>query len=125
MTQYTELKRLAEDCKERDIDFYDVSPRQGSTSCDKLVRHYIAAASPDVVLSMIAEIDNVRRANLDCVDHFETLKADYDTLLAQNQALLSVVESAASPHCLEDEECGVCLSCRARAAIKLTEGKDV
>lgn len=55
-----QLKELANECKERGIDFDDVSPNQGSTSCDKLVRHYIAAASPDVVLALIAEVERLK-----------------------------------------------------------------
>ena len=41
---------------------------------------------------------------------------------AKNQVLLDVVKSAASHHCLEDDECGVCLSCTARSAIAQVEG---
>ena len=55
-----QLKELANECKERGIDFDDVSPNQGSTSCDKLVRHYIAAASPDDVLALIAEVERLK-----------------------------------------------------------------
>ena len=82
MTDYQELKRLAEDCKERGIDFDDVSPHQGSTSCDKLVRHYLAAASPDVVLSMIVEIDRLRTQNQALVEFVEYIRRTGDTRLA-------------------------------------------
>lgn len=86
MSDYTELNRLAEDCKERGIDFDDVSPQQGSTSCDKLVRHYIAAASPDVVLSMIAEIDRLKAYNEKLIEEGANnlgLARERDDLLSQ------------------------------------------
>lgn len=88
MTDYTELKRLAEDCKEREIDFDDVSPHQGSTSCDKLVRHYLAAASPDVVLSMIDHVQETDAANLEWMQRSVEQSKEIDRLRTQNQALL-------------------------------------
>ena len=88
MTNYTELKRLAEDCTNCGIDFDDVSPQQGSTSCDKLVRHYLAAASPDVVLSMIDALD-VQAGSIEAVQAAnQRLAAERDKLRTQNQALV-------------------------------------
>ena len=88
MTNYTELKRLAEDCKNCGIDFDDVSPQQGSTSCDKLVRHYLAAASPDVTLEMIDALD-VQAGSIEAVQAAnQRLAAERDKLRTQNQALV-------------------------------------
>ena len=63
-----QLKQLALECKERelDIDFDDVYPQQGSSYLNKLARHYIAAASPDVVLALIAERDELKLAYAEC-----------------------------------------------------------
>jgi hypothetical protein len=73
MTQYTELKRLAEaatagpwskalyadDCYEiESANSEQVAEAYGLNDAA-----YIAAASPDVVLSMIAEIDTLRTQN--------------------------------------------------------------
>ena len=91
MTNYTELKRLAEDCKNCGIDFDDVSPQQGSTSCDKLVRHYLAAASPDVTLEMIDALD-VQAGSIEAVQAAnQRLAAERDKLRTQNQALREAV----------------------------------
>ena len=87
MTNYTELKRLAEDCKEREIDFADVLPQQGSTSCDKLVRHYIAEVLPDTLLSMIDALD-VQAGSIEAVQAVnQRLASERDRLRTQNQAL--------------------------------------
>jgi hypothetical protein len=52
-----DLRTLATECKTVEIDFADISPNQGSTSCDKLTRAYISACSPDVVLALLDERD--------------------------------------------------------------------
>lgn len=79
MTNYTELKRLAEAAtvgpwiagNDDDSDYYLVGP----VAFDRVVTHpvvklhnernadYIAAASPDVVLRLIAVIDKLRTQN--------------------------------------------------------------
>lgn len=138
MIDYTELKRLAEAAtagpwktntagsakrgepyKITEIYVYAPDTQDDTAICADVIdpvtqepsevnAAYIAAASPDVTLQMIAEIDRLRLH----IKHIGN-----DALRTQNQALLAVVESAANHHCLEDGECGVCLSCRARAAL--------
>lgn len=62
MTQHEELRALALDCISREIDLDDVSPNQGSTSCDKLVRAYIAAMNPQTTLALMDNLDAARKA---------------------------------------------------------------
>lgn len=62
MTQHKKLRALALDCVSREIDFEDVSPNQGSTSFDKLVRAYIAAMNPQTTLALLDELDAARKA---------------------------------------------------------------
>lgn len=51
------LRKLAEESVERCLDFDDVSPNQGSTSCDKLARNYIAAANPAKVIELLDALE--------------------------------------------------------------------
>lgn len=39
----------------------------------------------EAVTEVLAEQENVRKANLDCVDHFNQLKEDYDKLLEERK----------------------------------------
>ena len=120
MTAYTELKRLAEDCKNYGIDFDDVSPQQGSTSCDKLVRHYIAEVLPDTLLSMIDALD-VQAGSIEAVQAAnQRLAAERDKLRTQNQALREALKDlkrqySEHPDAFWDWS-------KARAALALAEG---
>jgi len=61
------LRVLAEDCMNREIDFDDVSPNQGSTSCDKLTRAYFRDANPAAILALLDALerkDNLLREQL-------------------------------------------------------------
>ena len=48
------------------------------------------------VVALTAENENVRRANLDCMDHFNALKADYDEAVKQVAALTPSVAPCAT-----------------------------
>ena len=79
MTNYIELKRLAEHAFNGPWTFTEIDPDDKSWGacelqnkdgafiathvCGVFNASYIAAASPDVVLSMIAEIDKLRTQN--------------------------------------------------------------
>jgi hypothetical protein len=63
MTQdHTTLRELAEEFKTYGVDIGDIEPNQGSTYCNKLVRNYLEAASPDVVLEILSELKELRLA---------------------------------------------------------------
>jgi len=55
------LRVLAEDCMNREIDFDDVSPNQGSTSCDKLTRAYFRDANPAAILALLDALERKDR----------------------------------------------------------------
>lgn len=48
----------------------------------------------------------------------ENILEKYAEIDAENKRLRPVVEVVADWQCLEDDECGVCLACRARVALK-------
>ena len=94
MTDYTELKRLAKAAKQW------VRCDESDCTCREVHADFVDAASPDVVLGLIRELR----------DNISAQQTRYDILRA-------IVESAALPHCLEDEECKECLSCKARIVL--------
>lgn len=61
------LRVLAHDCKQREIDFDDVSPNQCSTSLDKLTRAYITACSPGVVTELLNALERKDRLLRGCI----------------------------------------------------------
>lgn len=155
MTNYTELKRLAEAAtpgpwkvKDRKV----VTTEDASICCSPVFRigaykqsmantEYFAAASPDVVLSMIADIEQLNR-ELDLTQSaYEDADKNNNTLRTQNQALLEACKTGLEyvEECLidYDQSCAAHPAIKAgrgiivsdvdamRAAIKLAEGKDV
>ena len=62
------LRVLAEDCMNREIDFDDVSPNQGSTSCDKLTRAYFRDANPAAILALLDALERKDRVLRTCLD---------------------------------------------------------
>lgn len=63
MTDYTEIKRLADKSKDSWVNGKWHTRPTLDIGVDEDDSAYIAAASPDVVLSMIAEIDRLRTQN--------------------------------------------------------------
>ena len=61
------LRVLAEDCMNREIDFDDVSPNQGSTSCDKLTRAYFRDANPAAILALLDALERKDRLLRGCI----------------------------------------------------------
>lgn len=113
MTNYTELKRLAEAAKE-----YASLPYYTTHEAD-----FQIAITPDVVLSMIAEIER-HRCGTEVLQrlHDEDM-AERNKLRTQNQALREALKGlqkqyAEHPDAFWDWS-------QARAAIKLAEGEDV
>ena len=65
MTNHTELKRLAEAARYSWLDghWHNHVTLNSGEILDAMDCDYVVAASPDVVLSMIAEIDRLRTQN--------------------------------------------------------------
>ncbi|MCF5049328.1 hypothetical protein GIW77_24360 [Pseudomonas simiae] len=100
MTDYTELKRLAEAAKAEEVrviqlaasgDGWEALPDQASFRC---------VASPEAVLSMIAENDRLQRAEkndatayMASIDRQEEIRVDRDEVRAENEALRKDLES--------------------------------
>ena len=120
MTNYTELKRLAERASLA-TPWYYLGDLLTETIDDSGDAAYIAAASPDVVLSMIDALD-VQAGSIEAVQAAnQRLAAERDKLRTQNQALLLSLKAFVNH--------GTCFDgtdmAQARAAIKLAEGEDV
>lgn len=49
---------------------------------------------------------------------YEYVKANVESLMLKNTKLLEYVQGEADHHCLEDTECGVCRSCKARLLLE-------
>ncbi len=87
MTEYTELKRLAEQSKDSWVNGKWHTRPTLDIGVDEDDSAYIVAASPDVVLSMIAEIEETTRLRDEWKREAQELLIERDTLLAQNKAL--------------------------------------
>jgi hypothetical protein len=59
MIKTQELVKLAKECLEHDLAFGDISPEQGSTFCNKLVRQYVEAVNPANILALVAQLKQV------------------------------------------------------------------
>ena len=70
------LRVLAEDCMNREIDFDDVSPNQGSTSCDKLTRAYFRDANPAAILALLDALERKDRLLDSLRKAFELVRKD-------------------------------------------------
>ena len=81
----------------------------------------LVANDDKIIASQRDEIEWLNSESVHWKNEWSTESAITDALRAENQKLLDVVEIAADHHCLEDEECEVCLSCRARAALGKTK----
>ena len=55
---------------------------------------YLETQAAEMLLKLQAENEALRRANLDCVDHFDALKVDYDALRVSNDKLTSELDAA-------------------------------
>lgn len=100
MSQYDELKRLAEAAKAEELRViklaasglgWEALPAQTSFRC---------AASPDAVLAMIAENDRLKRSENDstvayraAIDRQEEIRADRDEVRDENKELRKDLES--------------------------------
>ena len=72
------LRVLAEDCMNREIDFDDVSPNQGSTSCDKLTRAYFRDANPAAILALLDALERKDRVLREALEAIEIAKNGLD-----------------------------------------------
>ena len=70
------LRVLAEDCMNREIDFDDVSQNQGSTSCDKLTRAYFRDANPAAILALLDALERKDRLLDSLRKAFELVRKD-------------------------------------------------
>ena len=86
MTNYIELKRLAEAAKVTGGELADM-PDDDFAKTIRMKKDYVTAASPDVTLQMIAALD-VQAGSIEAVQAAnQRLAAERDKLRTQNQAL--------------------------------------
>ena len=95
MTNYIEIKRLAEAAKVTGGELADM-PDDDFAKTIRMKKDYVTAASPDVTLQMIAALD-VQAGSIEAVQAAnQRLAAERDKLRTQNQALVEALEAVLS-----------------------------
>lgn len=86
---------------------------------------YVAAASPDVVLRLLAEVERLQSNIDERTGGVVRLMTERDTLRAQNTALLEALQEMVYWFPCDQPDSVKHIGDRARAAIAAAEGKDV
>lgn len=60
MKNYNGIKALARELRFCDVDFSEISPHQGSTYRDKMVRTYFNTVTPELIIEMTDVIESQR-----------------------------------------------------------------
>lgn len=93
MTDYSELRRLAHDASETEMDWLDRDWLSGIMADDWA--DYVAAIDPQVVIDLIDESANARRTGAHWKDEKICADAVIVQLKAENEALRLALESCA------------------------------